>query len=51
LEVQPAQTVFLDDHEPNVEGARQAGLHAVLYSGNAQAISDIEELLGRNSTS
>ena len=33
LEVEPAQTVFLDDHEPNVEGARQAGLHAVLYSG------------------
>jgi epoxide hydrolase-like predicted phosphatase len=51
LEVQPARTVFLDDHGPNVEGARRAGLHAVLYSGNAQAISDIEELLGRNSTS
>jgi epoxide hydrolase-like predicted phosphatase len=51
LEVEPAQTVFLDDHGPNVEGARRAGLHAVLYSGNAQAISDIEELLGRNSTS
>jgi FMN phosphatase YigB (HAD superfamily) len=51
LQVEPAQTVFLDDHGPNVEGAREAGLHAVLYSGNAQAISDIEELLGRNSTS
>jgi epoxide hydrolase-like predicted phosphatase len=51
LQVEPAKTVFLDDHGPNVEGAREAGLHAVLYSGNAQAISDIEELLGRNSTS
>jgi epoxide hydrolase-like predicted phosphatase len=51
LEAEPAQTAFLDDHGPNVEGARRAGLHAVLYSGNAQAISDIEELLGRNSTS
>jgi putative hydrolase of the HAD superfamily len=51
LEVEPTQTVFLDDHGPNVEGARRAGLHAVLYTGNAQAISDIEELLGRNSTS
>ena len=51
LEVEPTQTVFLDDHGPNVEAARRAGLHAVLYSGNAQAISDVEELLGRNSTS
>jgi epoxide hydrolase-like predicted phosphatase len=45
LGVKPAQTVFLDDHGPNVDGARQAGLHAVLYTGNAQAIRDIEELL------
>ena len=50
LKVEPAQTVFLDDYAPNVDGARQAGLHAVLYRDNAQAISDIEELLGRNST-
>ena len=42
---------FLDDNEENVEGARQAGLQAVLYSDNAQAIRDIEELLGRSSTS
>jgi epoxide hydrolase-like predicted phosphatase len=51
LDVGPAQVAFLDDNEANVEGARLAGLHAVLYSGNAQAISDIEGLLGRNSTS
>jgi FMN phosphatase YigB (HAD superfamily) len=38
--------VFLDDHGSNVDGARQAGLHAVLYSDNAQAIGDIEGLLG-----
>jgi epoxide hydrolase-like predicted phosphatase len=47
LDVEPAQVAFLDDNEDNVEGARQAGLQAVLYSGNAQAIRDIEELLGR----
>jgi epoxide hydrolase-like predicted phosphatase len=46
LGVEPAQTVFLDDHGSNVDGARQAGLHAVLYSDNAQAIGDIEGLLG-----
>ena len=37
--------VFLDDYEPCVEGARQAGIHAVLYTGNAQAITDIDDLL------
>jgi FMN phosphatase YigB (HAD superfamily) len=41
---------FLDDNEENVEGARQVGLHAVLYTDNAQAIGEIEGLLGRNST-
>jgi epoxide hydrolase-like predicted phosphatase len=51
LEVEPAQAVFLDDKEENVEGARLAGLHAVLYSGNAQAIGEIEDLLGGKSPS
>jgi putative hydrolase of the HAD superfamily len=45
LAVEPAQMVFLDDYAPCVEGARQAGIHAVLYQGNAQAIRDIERLL------
>ncbi len=45
LGVSPAQVVFLDDYEPYIEAARLAGLHAVLYRDNAQAIRDIEELL------
>src|ERR1700761_1640395 len=45
LRVAPEQMVFLDDVEPNVAGARQAGIHAVLYEDNAQAIRDIEALL------
>jgi epoxide hydrolase-like predicted phosphatase len=45
LKVKPAQTVFLDDYEPCVEGARLAGIHAVLYQDNAQAIGDIRALL------
>jgi epoxide hydrolase-like predicted phosphatase len=51
LNVEPSSVVFLDDLQENVDGARRAGLHAVLYTGNAQAIGDIEALLGRNSTS
>jgi epoxide hydrolase-like predicted phosphatase len=50
LGVEPDRVAFLDDSELNVEGARQAGLHAVLYRDNAQAIGEIEGLLGRNST-
>jgi putative hydrolase of the HAD superfamily len=45
LQVKPAQIVFLDDYEPCVEGARRAGIHAVLYQDNAQAVRDIERLL------
>ena len=45
LQVEPAETVFVDDTEICVEGARRAGLHAVLCSGTSQVISDIERLL------
>ena len=51
LAAEPARTLFLDDHAPNVEAARQCGLRAVLYPDNAQAISDMEDLLGGKSTS
>ncbi len=40
------QVLFVDDLEPNVAAARQAGLHAILYAGNAQVIGDIEAALG-----
>jgi putative hydrolase of the HAD superfamily len=45
LRIEPAQMVFLDDSGPCVEGARQAGIHAVLYQDNSQAVSGIEDLL------
>jgi FMN phosphatase YigB (HAD superfamily) len=39
--------VFVDDSGPCVAGARQAGIQAVLYRDNAQAIRDIGNLLAR----
>jgi epoxide hydrolase-like predicted phosphatase len=39
------ETVFLDDTGVCVAGARDAGMHAVHYRDNAQAIAEIEELL------
>ncbi len=47
LGVSPTQVVFLDDYEPYVAGARLAGMQAVLYRDNAQAIGDMEKLLAR----
>jgi hypothetical protein len=34
------------DADPCVAGAREAGLHAIRYRDNAQAIAAIEALLG-----
>ncbi|HEY2507001.1 MAG TPA: HAD-IA family hydrolase [Streptosporangiaceae bacterium] len=45
LRVAPAQTVFVDDLDACVAGARRAGLHPVQYQDNAQVIAAIETLL------
>jgi FMN phosphatase YigB (HAD superfamily) len=39
------ETVFLDDIEQCVAGARDVGINAVHYRDNAQAIAEIERLL------
>lgn len=44
LDVQPEETVFLDDVNRCVVGAREAGIHAILYRDNAQATREIEKL-------
>lgn len=45
LDVKPDETVFLDNVEAMVDGARAVGMHAVLFTETAQAIADIEALL------
>jgi putative hydrolase of the HAD superfamily len=42
----PEEAVFLDDTPGNVEGARRAGLHAILVETPEQAITDLTALLG-----
>ncbi len=42
---QPAEMIFLDDHERPVAAARALGIHAILFQNNAQAIADIEAVL------
>lgn len=36
----PAETLFIDDHMPNVEGAKNVGMHAFQFT-NAVACEDI----------
>ena len=43
--VAPDEAVFLDDSPGNVEGARRAGLHAILVETPEQAIADLAGLL------
>jgi putative hydrolase of the HAD superfamily len=43
--VAPDEAVFLDDTPGNVEGARRAGLHAILVETPEQAIEDLTALL------
>jgi epoxide hydrolase-like predicted phosphatase len=45
LGIQPEEMVFLDDVPQYVDGARQVGLQAVLFTGTEQAITDVEALL------
>jgi FMN phosphatase YigB (HAD superfamily) len=42
----PDEAVLLDDGAANIDGARAAGMHAVLFTDTAQAVADLEALLG-----
>jgi HAD superfamily hydrolase (TIGR01549 family) len=46
LAVPPEQTVFLDDKAVSVEAARAVGMTGVRFRDNAQAIADLEAVLG-----
>lgn len=45
LETEPQQCVFLDDLEENVIAARAFGMHAVQFTDNVQARSEIMHIL------
>lgn len=45
LGVRPEETVFLDDLDEMVDGARAVGVQALLFEHNAQAIAEIEALI------
>ncbi|MGY4983469.1 HAD family hydrolase [Streptomyces sp. 900105755] len=41
LEVRPADCLFIDDYDVNIEAARAAGMQAHLFAGNEQTIARI----------
>jgi epoxide hydrolase-like predicted phosphatase len=45
LGVRPDEAVLVDDHEICVQGARDVGMSAVLFSDNEQAIADLSAYL------
>ena len=45
LDVRPEEMVFLDDVEPYVEAAREAGIQAILFTGTSEAIADVHARL------
>lgn len=48
LDVQPEDCIFIDDQERHCRGAREVGMHAILYKDVAQTITDIKKRLSAN---
>jgi epoxide hydrolase-like predicted phosphatase len=42
----PGEAVLLDDLPANIDGAQAVGMHGVLFTDTAQAIADLEGLIG-----
>ncbi|XP_038061389.1 acyl-CoA dehydrogenase family member 10-like isoform X2 [Patiria miniata] len=45
LQEKPEDSLFLDDLEPNVEGARKLGIQSIKVDNTQQALAELEEIL------
>jgi putative hydrolase of the HAD superfamily len=45
LGVEPAQVLFLDNHQPNIVAAQALGIHAIHFRETEQAIADVQACL------
>ena len=45
LKLQPAEVLFIDDSEKNVQTARNMGLRAILYANHERFVSELEDIL------
>jgi len=46
LEIIPEQAIFIDDFLPNVDSAREVGIHAIQFVDTATTLAELEALLG-----
>jgi glucose-1-phosphatase len=46
LDVQAAETIFIDDFEHNLAGARAVGIQTILFRSSEQVIHDLNQMLG-----
>jgi epoxide hydrolase-like predicted phosphatase len=45
LAVRACEAVFVDDFQKNIEGARAAGMHAILFKNTGQVVDEINKIL------
>jgi len=45
--MRPAEAVFIDDNNENVQAARAIGIRSILFVTNEQTIADLDALLVR----
>jgi HAD superfamily hydrolase (TIGR01509 family) len=43
--ISAAETIFIDDHPPNIRGAQATGLRTILFKDARQCETELEELL------
>jgi FMN phosphatase YigB (HAD superfamily) len=44
LNTAPSETIFVDDREENIQAARDAGIHGMVFESVAQLRKDLEQL-------
>lgn len=43
-QLKPAETVFIDDHLPNIEGARKMGMYGIHFIDTALCLQELEKI-------
>ena len=46
-QLEPEESVFIDDRQVNIEGAEKVGIHGILFKSYEQAKKDLDEFLKR----
>ncbi len=46
--INPAESVFIDDHPPNVEGARSIGMNSIQFFSARQCVNELNTIFNEN---